>query len=1042
MPEKKHLRMWLWILIVSVLLGVFPGAVRAEGTAVLRRVFAPEELTDGSYALVLSGQAMGSLTEEGEISAVTPVMAEGRPAVMPEILWTLTKTEEGFLLTDPAGTELPSGEGHWNIDCENTLFRFSAVTEEGTVTFGYTGDSFAVAEVGQEGILRDFSLFYLTEQEISEEEPQEETPPEAQLYFGLLHAHTACSDGTGTMEEAFAKAAEEMDFLAVTDHSDSLTDAEWEAGKTVAELATSEDFAALRGYEMSWPERLRLGHIGVFHTQGYMSWQEDTYKNYNSGLEHFYAALAGEKDAVGQFQHPGNFYGTFKNFTYNEEADRVISLLEVACEGETFYSAYTSALDAGWHVAPTFGGNTHAGGACGTETGRTVVRMESLTPENLKEALKNRRTYATEDADLQILYSLDGYEMGDIVPVRRAGATAELDVTVSDPTDADVGTVEVIGPGGAVLTSVPATSNPERLTLSLPSDRAYYYLRITQPDGDVAITAPVWVEQEEKLGIAEFACDTSVVTQDSPVELTVTFFNEEKAPLEVTAMELHLDGEPVAKWEESFRVETDTSPVKQLSYTHEKLGPAELTLHITATLEGQPRSYAETLTLSVRKSELVTGILVDGTHGNAGLESLGELTALAASRDIQVTVCREALTGEMLADCALLVVNSPAEDFSDEFLAAVAEFVSCGGELLVCADDPTRAGELNRLLATVGSSMYFTEELQEHRPREFNRQEDLCAGVNEKQLFYVKRGCALEPGEGTWLVKDQHILLAREEVGSGSILACGSLLAADPALKSPASLWEEDYANRTIVQALLGIQQQPLSISTIRQVRAGETGEIYRIQGYVTATTFPETLFLQDQTGGIGIMPFREEKISQGRAVEVIGTLAWQEGEPVLVPVSLEQLSQSGHWYRPQDLNCREAQDGETYGGALVQVTGICVDRTLGSDGTLQTFVLKDSTGKKLEVVIGDTIVSSSTGKNTLHTVVKKDEEIWAIGILQTDEAGKTFLRVRNCAEVVAVAPNPYTGDTGLVFHIAMLLSGFGLAVILTGKRFRFRKSR
>ena len=44
-----------------------------------------------------------------------------------------------------------------------------------------------------------------------------------QLYFGQLHAHTNLSDGTGTVEQAYdhASKVENLDFLALTDHSNS-----------------------------------------------------------------------------------------------------------------------------------------------------------------------------------------------------------------------------------------------------------------------------------------------------------------------------------------------------------------------------------------------------------------------------------------------------------------------------------------------------------------------------------------------------------------------------------------------------------------------------------------------------------------------------------------------------------------------------------------------------------------------------------------------------------------------------------------------------
>lgn len=1033
MSGRKRNRIWRWLLTAVVVMGLLPGAVRAEGTTVMKRVLSPEDVTDGSYVLIVSGQAAGGLTAEGTYAAAVPVMEDGRPVSTPEILWTLTKTEDGITLTDPAGNALP---GLWTAECDNMLFRFSSVAEGQTAVFGYSGGTFSVTDAGQEGVRTEFSLFRQTEAELVTAPAEEDTPPVTGLYFGLLHAHTDLSDGTGTVAEVFARGAEEMDFLAVTDHSNSLTAEAWSLGKETAESVTSEHFVGLFGYEMSWPKDKLLGHISAFDTENFLSWKEDAYSGYASGLENYYAALAEQEDAFAQFQHPGTFWGDFKGFAYHEGADDVISLLEVACEGEDYSGAYAAALDKGWHVAPTFGGNTH-NILSGVGTGRTAVLMDSLSPENLKDALKNRRTYATEDGDLHILYTLDEFEMGDIVSLRQVGPTAEIDVTLYDPTDTNIGTLEVIGPGGTVDESVPVTANPERITLSLPSDRDYWYLRVTQPDGDTAITAPVWIVQTEEVGISDLTASPSVPVQGSPVELTVTLFNEDAAALEVTAVELLVDGKSAGKWEEPFRVESGTTIKKQFSYTHEQLGEAELTLRVTAVLDGQSRNYEKNLLLSFRRPDMVTGILVDGTHANAGTDSLTELKKLAAERNMQLTIARETITEEMLGGCALLILSSPGEPFSDAFLETVREYVVFGGSLLVCADDPAQAGELNRLLAAVGATMYFSDELPEHRPQEFNRTDSLCEGINENQVFYMKRGCTVESGSGTWLVRGQDILAAKETVsGGGTILAWGSLLTEDAAVKEPDYLWEESYANRTIVQALLGIQETPVALSNIRQARDGTQGEAYRIRGYVTASTFPGMLVLQDSTGGMGIAPVRET-IGLGKAVEITGSLDWQEGEPVLKPISVRVLEHSGHRYQPRSLTCKEAQNGGTYSGELVQVAGICDDRTLADNGTLRSFVLKDSTGKKLTVVIGETIVASGTGKNTLHTFVKEGEEIWAVGILQTDETGKTFLRIRNCAEVVAVEPIPFTGDGIALWLTALLLSGLVLLGIRKRKTTR-----
>ena len=60
-------------------------------------------------------------------------------------------------------------------------------------------------------------------------------------------------------------------------------------------------------------------------------------------------------------------------------------------------------------------------------------------------------------------------------------------------------------------------------------------------------------------------------------------------------------------------------------------------------------------------------------------------------------------------------------------------------------------------------------------------------------------------------------------------------------------------------------------------MRGGETGEVYRIRGWATSGTshpgnvFPDTLYLQDDTGGVALMPFTQTGIQVGTPIEVVG---------------------------------------------------------------------------------------------------------------------------------------------------------------------------
>ena len=210
------------------------------------------------------------------------------------------------------------------------------------------------------------------------------------IWFGQLHAHTDLSESTVTLEATFARASREpgMDFFAVTDHSHSLdrdtegaialdgasVSTKWAAGKAAAAAVTDSSFVGIFGYEMSWPEGRQLGHISTFHTPGWESRNSSAYEDQTTALETYYRALTTVPGSVSQFNHPGSYYGNFENFGhYSQEYDDRIHLLEVCGEGDsTFYDAYTKALDAGWHVAPSIGRNGTKG-----DIGRTAILAES-----------------------------------------------------------------------------------------------------------------------------------------------------------------------------------------------------------------------------------------------------------------------------------------------------------------------------------------------------------------------------------------------------------------------------------------------------------------------------------------------------------------------------------------------------------------------------------------------------------------------------------------------------------------------------------------
>lgn len=883
-------------------------------------------------------------------------------------------------------------------------------------------------------------------EETGASEPTEE--PEARpydQYFGLLHAHTDISDGLGTVEEAFdhASRVEGLDFFAMTDHSNSFDNAdagdialdgasvstEWAAGKAAAAAVTGETFLGIFGYEMTWQEGKHLGHLNTFNTPGWESRDQASYADQTTALETYYQALTTVSGSVSQFNHPGPFYGEFENFTHwTPEYDDAIHLLEVGGEGNfTAYDQYTSALDAGWHLAPSISQNNHNGLWGDASDARTVVLAESLTEQSLFDAIRAYRVYATQDADLEVWYELNGQIMGSILP---AADTLEITAELEDPTDASLGKVEVITSGGSVVAEYDAAGSRETVTLTVPAGYPYYYLRLTQPDGDIAVTAPVWVEGCVDLGIGDFTAGDALPVQGKELPLVLELYNHEHAELTLHSIELSLGETVVCTLENPGTVKAGERRTITIPYTHGDAGPAELTVTVTGTAGGEIQVWQQSLTLHFRSDQQVTGLLIDGSHDNAGLEELTNLRTIAASADMAVTV----FDTEMPLGGELLLVTAPAAAFEEAFLRHVQTFVQEGGSLILCGGSGG-SPQLNRLLDAVGSSMGLKADVAAELSQ-VSFQSDWCAGIAAEQFFVPGTGCTVDPGSGAWIVKNgEDILLACEETAfGGTVFVSGGLFLGDTQMPQPANRWDPVRANQVIAENILGAQRAVLPLQQIQEARWGQEGGVFRVKGYVTAgtankyNTFPGSIYLQDDTGGIEITGFAAGDIQLGTPLELVGVLHWEKALPQLKLIEHRILTEKAHRYAPRVTANKNAMDYGVHGGELLKLRGKVTRLEKTEDGKgIARLVLKDIQGDEAIVEIGEKIFSGTTGKNTLAKKIKVGSTVQAMGLLHMNADGEPVLRVRNCDEVVHIPEkedesNPDTGDW--LARIAKALQG------------------
>ncbi len=309
------------------------------------------------------------------------------------------------------------------------------------------------------------------------------------IYFGDLHSHSAYSDGTGTPADAFATArANGLDFFALTDHSRPLTDEKWQDILVQADAATVNGaFVGLRGFEFTHPQ----GHINVFDTETYVRENDPNYDT----LGEFYAWLAAQPTAIGQFNHPAKTSTrdwNFDNWAYDAGADSKMCLRETPGYPS---DQYLLSLNAGWHIGAVNNSDTH-----GADWGRwrfMGLVAPRLTRDAILEALRARRTFFVYNRDFALVMQANGHWMGAVI---SPATTIQFTVIAYDPDPTDPILALVLYDNGVPVTTTTPLSAPVLYTWTptIPGTPGHYYYVKAYHDIDSwyypAYTSPVWME--------------------------------------------------------------------------------------------------------------------------------------------------------------------------------------------------------------------------------------------------------------------------------------------------------------------------------------------------------------------------------------------------------------------------------------------------------------------------------------------------------------------------------------------------------------------
>lgn len=300
------------------------------------------------------------------------------------------------------------------------------------------------------------------------------------IYFSDLHSHTGYSDGTLVPAAAheYARKVSKLDVFTLTDHLEQVDETEWlDIRETAWDASEDGGFVSIPGLE--WTKK--IGHMNIF---------DPTTRRWPTELAAFYKAIA-DAGVVCKFNHPGNGEKVFDGLAYSEMGDRAIQLMEVRRAEEE--QAYLRALKLGWHIAPDGSDDTH-GPNWGSRFAWSGILAPGLTKRNILNALQNRHCYSTLDRNCTLRFKVNNAVMGDVIP--EPVESVKVRVAVSDPDAGDVITkIELFEDGTIIQTDGPNSNHRRWKTTVTPKPGEHtYFVKVTQKDGDMMWSAPVWVK--------------------------------------------------------------------------------------------------------------------------------------------------------------------------------------------------------------------------------------------------------------------------------------------------------------------------------------------------------------------------------------------------------------------------------------------------------------------------------------------------------------------------------------------------------------------
>lgn len=350
-----------------------------------------------------------------------------------------------------------------------------------------------------------------------------EKKTENRIYWGDPHWQTFFSDGIRCPEELYAFARNEafLDFGAISDHMEGVTDRQWDYFQAVTnDFNTPGRFVTLQGQE--WTHHNKEfgapGHRNIYYrgNKGPAIRSNDPACNTLDKLWKFLDSLNGIEALAIPHHSANEIMGVDWSLGWNPKYEKAVEIYSVwgssekarengntrpirSLGGERNGQHIIDALKKGFRFGFVGGGDIHDGrpgddlhpasyppqpkGSEAYPQGFTACIAPSLTRENIFDSIKDRKTYATTKSRIYLDVDIDSQNLLKIKAASEDGISSATVVFNGDDQN------KLKPQNDSRILDAEA-----RLPKLPPDD--FYYVRVLTKTGNLAWSSPVWGKKD------------------------------------------------------------------------------------------------------------------------------------------------------------------------------------------------------------------------------------------------------------------------------------------------------------------------------------------------------------------------------------------------------------------------------------------------------------------------------------------------------------------------------------------------------------------